>query len=148
MARDWKTATEMTLFMALGISLAPVLAWAKTPKGLEIVPVAISRVFLDYGCGATPVPDGIPQPTCPPLARLRLTFMGNNCSADDFEIRVRQKEAVQLVTVYRKSASGCVIPVMNWRTPFSGVEAWSGQILPGKPLRLTNPLPVFESPRP
>lgn len=123
------------------------IAGARPPKGLEVVPVAVSKVFVNVGCGATPGPYG---PPCgePPHAALELTFMGRRCHSEDFELRVRQREREQLVTVYRRSESPCSIGGQNWRKPFSSVMISSYDIVPGKPLRLLNPLPMFVAPRP
>ena len=128
----------------------PGVAAARDPKGLELVPVAVPLVTVEVGCGPTPVP-GKPPPTCPPDGVLKLVYAGYGCHSEDFEIRVRQREHVQLVTVYRRlSASSCVIAdgIHSFASRLRAVYPSSGDIVPGKPIRLLNPVPIALEPRP
>lgn len=119
---------------------------ASSPRGLEIVPASISKIQMLVGCGETPAPG--PPRVCPPSAYLEIKVIGRHCSGADFELRVRQHERTQDVTIYKRTGGSCMIGAINPKRLFSTIFLSSYEIDPEKPLRLLNPLPVLVQPAP
>lgn len=121
---------------------------ARASEGVEVVPLAISRVAMEAGCGPTPVP-GQPPATCPTTVSVRVVYLGYGCKPEDFEIRVRQRPDVQMVTIFkRSSASSCVIGSYPFFQRSSVVGLDGSDLVFEKPIRLVNPVPTISQVRP
>jgi len=132
--------------------LLATLGWASrslaAPDGYAVAHnVAVTRVRVEYLCGPTPTP-GKPPPNCPPYAEVEVVFRGDDCTAGDFEIGVRQKKRSQVLIVYKKIDTDCVVPGFSWGGEFMRISLPTGQIEPWKPVRFKNEVPIFWEPRP
>lgn len=133
---------------ALLVLTASVRESRATEAGLELAPVAISRVRLEFSCGPTPTP-GAPPPNCPPQGWVEFVFRGKRCDAADFELRVRKRKWSQVVLVYRRTSSDCRIDRSSWDGgDFTRIELTTGKIDPYRTILLKNPVPILYEPRP
>jgi hypothetical protein len=74
-----------------------------------------------------------------------------SCTVADFELRVRQRPAVQLLAIYFREGSNCSLGtyiVKGDRVKLKTFMFESWEILREKPIRLLNPAPVMEILRP
>jgi hypothetical protein len=119
------------------------------PPGLSLVEAQLTRLDMDVGCGWPP---SDPRPCPPPRAQISVEMPVVGCSAEGFELRVRQRANVQVVAIYLKDSAGCIpgtwIVTPDGELGLSRFRFESYDILPDKPLRILNPIPVWQLLRP
>ncbi|MBY0280091.1 hypothetical protein K2Z84_32565 [Candidatus Binatia bacterium] len=145
MKRVIEHSTVVTAALAL---VACGSAIARAGDALEPVAVSISHVSVEAFCGQTPVP-GQPEPHCPTTGTLALTYLGKGCTAGDFVIKLRQREADQVLRVFKRaSATTCFVGDAGFDATFATLTVPAPDIDVWKPVRVANSLPLLVVPRP
>jgi hypothetical protein len=137
---------RLCLLVGLAVLGSVPLRAGAAPPGFELVAVALGRAEIEYGCGPTPGP--VPTPPCPTEAHFHFrAFAEGSCTSSDFVASVRQRSTAQLVTIYKRTtAADCAI----YESGTGRMRAFDVPtiLVPGKRIRLTNPVPVTMIPRP